>query len=221
MEPVAFHGDSRIQIQEHMHTFKLKGCIELTVLDEIMAVQFLEKRKPYLGVCYTKLHADELRKRCIKCMWAKFLDSNSDHFKPTLASMLHKIGCCKVPKVPSKANAAAAKPLKPGQRRNRTSGAQERFKQKTAQKRGREEQAEEGAEAKVTANKKAKAKATKATTYFTTETSSAYNKIYNVCGRGFKYDRSYLKRLLCLGLSILTMDTRRSLILVHRYSRME
>lgn len=81
-----------MQIQEDMHTFKLKCGIELTVMDETMCLEFLEKRKPWLGVCYTKEHATLLRKRIIQGMWNKFTTESSEHYKPALAGLLHKAG---------------------------------------------------------------------------------------------------------------------------------
>ena len=92
MEPVAFHGDSATQVQEDMHTFKMRAAIELTVLDEVLCLEFLEQRKPWAGICFTQEHADRLRKRTIYMMWQKFSQESSDHYKPALASLLQKAG---------------------------------------------------------------------------------------------------------------------------------
>jgi len=97
LEPVAYHGDSPVQIQEDMHTFKLKGAIELTVIDETLCLEFLEKRKPWLGVVYTKEHAVLLRRRIVQSLWKKFTNEDSDHYKPGLAAILHKAGISMTP----------------------------------------------------------------------------------------------------------------------------
>jgi len=124
LEPVAFHGDSPMQIQEDMHTFKLKGAIELTVLDETLCIEFLEKRKPWLGVCYTKEHMELLRKQTIRRMWQKFSDEKSDHYKPALASILYKAGV-KTTK-PSTQSVQTKDGKKPGTRVGRTLPAKRR-----------------------------------------------------------------------------------------------
>lgn len=96
-EPVAFHGDSPLQIQEDIHTCKLKGAIELTTLDETLCMQCLEVRKPWLGICYSEEHARLLKARVIQCLWNKFSDEKSNHYKPALAAILYKSGLAEKP----------------------------------------------------------------------------------------------------------------------------
>ena len=61
VEPVGYHSKPLTLYDELDHSYSIKAWIDLTALDESIALMCILKRKPYFGFALTDYHLAELR----------------------------------------------------------------------------------------------------------------------------------------------------------------
>ncbi len=93
VEPVAFHALPATLFKELLNQVgpDVPAVIDLTPADPALALACLEKKIPYLGVCFTADHRKLLATRLAHCVFQGFSVPTSPTYKQNLATILRKL----------------------------------------------------------------------------------------------------------------------------------
>jgi hypothetical protein len=86
LEPVGFHTKPEKLWDELDHSYNVRAWIDLTCLDEALALMCVKKRKPYMGFCLTEFHLQMLSQKLVMKIFASFLQENDPLFQADLAA---------------------------------------------------------------------------------------------------------------------------------------
>ena len=88
IEPVAYHGQTIHVWEELTHSYNVKGWIDLTALEEILALHCVVWKLPYIGFCYTEEGRVRLIEQLRKRIFVEFQNEQSPLYHPPLVKLL-------------------------------------------------------------------------------------------------------------------------------------
>ena len=87
-EPVFYHSPEPKLFDELIHNFDMVGALDWTPGEGFAAINFIRRRKPYLGICFKQSHVEGLYTRIeqlvVKCM----LTVDDDLYDPKFAALV-------------------------------------------------------------------------------------------------------------------------------------
>ena len=125
IEPVGYHTKPASAYEELDHAYKARAWIDLTCLDETLAVLCVQKRKPFLGFCLTEYHLKLLSQRIVERIFARFqVEGDALYQAELMGQVEEKVGVDADSSPKAQAQAGAKRrvptPKGPAKRRPRT-----------------------------------------------------------------------------------------------------
>ena len=88
LEPVCFHSMPDAIYDEYIHSFYLKGCVDLSPLDGKFAFQMLISRGAYIGITFNDDHTRLLDERLVYLVKNAMITSGHSLFNASFAKAL-------------------------------------------------------------------------------------------------------------------------------------
>ena len=89
VEPAFWHGRASLLYTELLHSYQLKGIIDLSPGDGVLATLCAVQRVPYVGFCMTDVHTDLLKARCLQSLLTLATEEGDDKiYDPELAALV-------------------------------------------------------------------------------------------------------------------------------------
>ena len=108
LEPVCFHNMPDAIYDEYIHSFYLKGCVDLSPLDGKFAFQMLISRGAYIGITFNDDHTRLLDERLVYLVKNAMITSGHSLFNASFAKALQVGGGEPQTQVGAKKKKAAA-----------------------------------------------------------------------------------------------------------------
>lgn len=103
LEPVFFHAWPRELYTEILHSFCLRGILDLTAGSGQAAIATIREKKIYVGVCLSSVHKEMLQEWLTVLVWRELLDPESPLHNSQITALMKKKDDRPVPKAKSKA----------------------------------------------------------------------------------------------------------------------